>query len=512
MVKKDMFQDIQKLKRQGATKSKISRDLKLDMKTVAKYYSMDDEEYCAAKNDSMYRSKIFGPFTEEILSVYKSNDYQKLNVAAVYDYLEERYNHLPGSEKTLRNYINYLIITNQLVISEKMRTYSTVPEMPPGKQMQLDFGEFKCSSGLRLYIFATVLSCSRFKYTAFQDRPFTTDNVIHHLLNCFDYIGGVPHELVIDQDKLMVVSENKGDIIYTKDFSYFIEEMNLSMYVCRKADPESKGKIENLIKFIKYNFLATRDFDNIPDAQESLFLWLKRRANGKVCQATKKIPAIVIETERPALQEIKNSIFRKESITHRDSRQANEKALISFNASQYQLPVEYKNRNVDIYATNVKLFVFDSYSGREIAEHMISHYPGKIVSDRKYRRMTEVSAKDLKETIKDMFDLELWEEFVSKNFKTFPRFVRDQCIDALNKFSVEKTGKEILQQALSYCLENETYSFANLHDTYRHFIYAYNDTEDVESCKEIPEPAKSTHHGSVPVKKRDIGTYTSIIN
>jgi len=48
----------------------------------------------------------------------------------------------------------------------------------------------------------------------------------------------------------MVVSENRGDIIYTRDFKQFTEEMDLKMYVCRKSDPESKGKIENLIKFI----------------------------------------------------------------------------------------------------------------------------------------------------------------------------------------------------------------------------------------------------------------------
>jgi len=43
--------------------------------------------------------------------------------------------------------------------------------------------------------------------------------------------------------------------------------MNLRMYVCRKSDPESKGKIENLIKFIKRNFLRIRDFENIEEAR-----------------------------------------------------------------------------------------------------------------------------------------------------------------------------------------------------------------------------------------------------
>jgi len=59
---------------------------------------------------------------------------------------------------------------------------------------------------------------------------------------------------VIDQDRLMVVSENAGDIIYTHDFKYFIEEQEIGMYVCRKEDPETKGKIENVVKYIKCNW------------------------------------------------------------------------------------------------------------------------------------------------------------------------------------------------------------------------------------------------------------------
>ncbi|MBA7695869.1 hypothetical protein ES703_104509 [subsurface metagenome] len=41
-------------------------------------------------------------------------------------------------------------------------------------------------------------------------------------------------------------------------------------------------------------------------------------------------------------------------------------------ASQYSVPTEYKDRSVDIYATDTKLFVFDSYTGVQIAEHDIS--------------------------------------------------------------------------------------------------------------------------------------------
>lgn len=41
--------------------------------------------------------------------------------------------------------------------------------------------------------------------------PFNCATFIQMLGRCFDYIGGVPEELLFDQDKLVAVSENYGD-------------------------------------------------------------------------------------------------------------------------------------------------------------------------------------------------------------------------------------------------------------------------------------------------------------
>jgi len=231
---------------------------------------MSEKKYLRYIEKVRYRTKIFEPYQPHILEVYKVNDFQRLEKSAVYDYLEEKLGSLPGTERSFRNYINYLIETEQLKFNGNIRIYYPVEELPYGKQLQIDFGEYRTRKGLKLYIFAAVLSASRYKYCALQDRPFTTLDLINHLLDCFEYIGGIPRELVIDQDRVMVVSENLGDIIYTRDFKQFIEEMDLKMYVCRKNDPESKGKIENVIKFLKRNFLRIRDFGNIEEAKERL--------------------------------------------------------------------------------------------------------------------------------------------------------------------------------------------------------------------------------------------------
>ena len=512
MVTKTMYQEILKCKKKGYLKSEISRKLGLDPGTVAKYYNMSEREYREYARSHMYRDKAFDRYRVDILAVYERNDYKRLHVSSVYDYLEEGYGELLGTEKTLRNYIRYLRETGQLEFREHIRCYQKVPELRMGKQLQLDFGEYTTPSGLKLYIFASVLSASRYKYAAFQDRPFTTLDLIGHLLDCFDYIGGIPEEVVIDQDKVMVVSENQGDIIYTRDFLYLIEEMGLRMWVCRKADPETKGKVENLVKYVKYNFLGTRDFKTLEEAKESLLRWLCRRANGKISQATKRIPAEVIEEEREHLQPIRNSIYRKESLLGREERGADENCLISVSASQYSVPARYRNKRVEIYRTEGRVFIFDLHTGEQIAEHAVAVVPGsRVINKDHYRRNGETTAA-LKEEVLNRFSLEKWHLFVQHNFKTYHRYVRDQCLEAKRHFG-EGVDLGQLDRALAFCLELKTYSMANLADTYRYYKGLSETKEDDILVKMAPQLKEvSQQRREIRVSKRDLGVYTSLIS
>jgi hypothetical protein len=503
MINKAMFRRVQELKRQGYSKAAIGQALKLDPKTVAKYFDMEEEEFRSYRQGHLFRDKAFDAYRREILEVYGANGFEKLQVSSVYDYLEERYGALPANEQSLRNYIGYLIQTDGLRLDQGARLYTKVPELAFGKQMQVDFGQYRCRSGLRLYIFAAVLSASRYKYAAFQGQPFRTLDVIRLLLDAFDYIGGRPEELVIDQDRLMVVSENAGDIVCTKDFQFFIEEQEVSLWVCRRADPETKGKVENLVKFVKGNFLSTRDFETIEEAQSGVLRWLGRRANGKISQATRQLPAVLMERERPHLRALRNSIFRKDSLLGREERTANEKAVVSVKACGYQLPQRYKSKTVEIYTTAEELFVFDLYTGREIASYRLSLIPGQLVSSRSFRRDYEKTIEELKASVVALFELERWKLFTERNFKSYPRYVRDQCLEGLRFFSGRDVDPGVLENALVYCLENETPSFTNLKDSYLHF----------EREKRRPEPGPLYdregvgHHLPLPVSRRELSEY-----
>lgn len=507
MINKAMFRQVQTFRRQGFSKASIVKALDLDPKTVAKYFAMGEEGYRAYRQDQLYRDKVFDSYRKEILEVYEANSFRKLEVASVYDYLEEKYGALPANEQSLRNFIGYLIGTDGLRLDETARLYTKVPELPFGKQMQLDFGQYRCPSGLRLYIFAALLSASRYKYVIFQGKPFRTLDVIRLLLDAFDYFGGRPEELVIDQDRLMVVSENAGDIVYTKDFKHFVDEQGFGLWVCRRADPESKGKIENLVKFTKGNFLSTRDFETVEEANAGVLGWLPRRANGKISQATKQIPAVLIEQERPHLRPLRNSIFRKDSLLGREERTANEKAVISVKACGYQLPLKYRNKTVEIYTTDEELFVFDVFTGREIVAYRLSLIPGQLVSTRTCQRENEKTIEELRAAVSGLFELESWKRFTERNFERFPRYARDQCGEAKRFFATKEVDITVLDRAIAYCLENDTMSFTNLKDTYAHFERENRRREPVS----VIDVEGHGQHKPLPVSQRQLSEYEQAV-
>lgn len=84
------------------------------------------------------------------------------------------------------------------------------------------------------------------------------------------------------------MSENAGQLILTTEFQSYVNERKFKVHLCRKADPESKGMIENVVKYIKGNFAYSRVFSSIEDWNKRALQWLQRTGNQNVHQTTKK--------------------------------------------------------------------------------------------------------------------------------------------------------------------------------------------------------------------------------
>ena len=101
------------------------------------------------------------------------------------------------------------------------------------------------------------------------------------------FYGGITKEIVYDQDKVFLADENKGDLLLTDAFKNYCRERSFRLHFCRKADPESKGKVENVVKYVKQNFLYNRPFTDIDILNSEALAWLGRTANAQAsCRYT----------------------------------------------------------------------------------------------------------------------------------------------------------------------------------------------------------------------------------
>ncbi|WP_436417567.1 transposase [Petrimonas sulfuriphila] len=54
--------------------------------------------------------------------------------------------------------------------------------------------------------------------------------------------------------------------------------------------PQSKGRVENVVGYVKNNFLRARTFHDIDRLNEEALSWLERKANGTKHATTKRLP------------------------------------------------------------------------------------------------------------------------------------------------------------------------------------------------------------------------------
>ena len=455
-----IYQEIHRLKRMGFSKSQIAKKLKISRNRVIDYLEMTPDQFAEFIASLQNRAKKLDPYRDYILMWLK--EHPDMTSAQVYDWLQEKFEVKSVAENTVRNYVNDLRDRYHIPKEIIGREYGTVEELPMGKQMQVDFGEKVVpteSGGKKLYAAGFILSRSRFKYVEWIDRPLRTSDLIRMQENAFQYLGGMAEEIVYDQDRLLAVSENAGDLILTEAFTKYHKTRGFKIYLCRKSDPESKGKVEQLIKFVKNNFASHRVFKDLESWQNSNLKWLERTGNYKIHHNTKKRPFEVHALEKQHLQKV-NGYYIFESISSINiTRKIHKDNVIRFEGNRYSVPLGTFQSGAENIAylsisrdsLSISLYPNDS----PIAVHRISNERGKVITDPKHRRRSQTKREKLTEEVMEKLadqDNSTW--LIKTLGKHYPRHTIDQLkvvLKAIEKYPnyVDDALKEMKRLGLN---------------------------------------------------------------
>ena len=500
-----MFTKIKELKLLGYKKLRAARELDIDVKTVNKYWDMEENEYAEYLTSTKTRKKIMEPYRTQILKMIKKH--ADMTSALIYDRLREVEDDFTPSYRTVRHFISNLREDYGIPTPKKIRQYTECTEQPLGFQAQVDLGQeiTKDAYGkkVKVYIFAMVMSASRQKYIHFQLTPFTSQTFVEAHDKAFNYFGGRTTEIVYDQDRVMVVSENSGDIIFTEKFESYRNYAGFSVHLCRGYDPESKGKIEAVIKYIKINFLKYRIFQGISTLNSQGLAWLDRTGNGLIHETTKMIPSVVFQEERKHLKAVASisikSIIPRVAIVRKTN-------VVLYRQNRYSVPkgTYYPGKKVRIQedesAGTVSLYDIDT--NELLEQHFTCHEKGKYIRKHHSERDKFSDYSKLKSKVLDAFnDTDTAKIFIDTILSEKKRYSRDQ-LGMIVKLQSSYTKIEI-SKALDYCMKRHLFSAVYLKDTLE-YLSAKPKVIEVSNIT-IPEK-----YSRVTAEIRAIEAYTTL--
>ena len=481
MLNTHMMQEIIDLKLQGFTPAGIrdyyeAQGIKPpSMPTIRKYFEMD--VLPDNPGEKLEKPKVFDvePFRSEIIKVLESNrDNSKLCISSVYDFLEERfiengdYEALPGNQQTLRNYVHFLEKRGIVAATgEGGRVYDTVFDTAPGEQMLIDFGEIGISRGLRVHFICLLLRYSRYLVVYAQDHKYNAEEACQAIYRSFLKLGGRPSTLVIDQDAVFVASETYGEVIETRVFHDFCTAQELKLWVCHKADPESKGPVENAVGFVKKNFFSARmkAIESIQDVWRSLPGWLDRK-NQRIHQATYCVPAdIFTELEQPALKPVIPSYYENSPNSFKEVRLGGY-PFIQYKSCKYSVPKECCYHSVFFKATTHKLHIFDE-SRKYICSHDISECKGRTIQLDEHKHKPNEDWMPIVERMRARWNCPDFQHFVNGVKKENPRYMVEQ-FTAIEEFLLRKDpDRAMVAVVLRICCEKWRYRFSQFKEVYK---------------------------------------------
>jgi len=470
MLTKEKMQEILDLKHQGYSKAEIANhfiergEKPPSRPTIDKYYSMDilpDDPGAKLAKDKAFDKE---PFRTAIITILTVNTSKNLCISSVYDVLQEKfiengeYESLPANEQTLRNYCHYLEDVGLINRTpEHRRTYDYVFDTPPGEQMLIDFGEYR-EGNVVIHFICLLLRYSRILCVYAQDHKFNALEACRAIYRSFCKLGGRPKTLVIDQDAVFVATETYGEVIKTRVFEDFCTEQELSLWVCNKADPESKGPVENAVGFVKKNFFSAREINGINDVWRSLPGWLERK-NKRIHQAIYRKPdEVFISIEKESLRSLVPSVYETSPSSFK-SYEVAALPYVLYRSNRYSIPRELAFQTVLFKIASGKIHIYDQ-ERNFICSHNLCERRGSINQLPEHRKQGSDEWISVMERMRRQWNCYDFQHFINGVKKENPRHIYKQ-LRAIEQFlEKENPERSLVANVMKECCQKYRYQFS----------------------------------------------------
>jgi transposase len=258
-------------------------------------------------------------------------------------------------------------------------------ETPPGKQLQVDFGETRVVIGdeqVRVYLFVATLGYSRRPYVSafLHERQASW---LAGLEATFRHFDGIPEEVLLDNPRALVSQHDvqTRTVTFNPKFLAFARHWGFRPRACAPYRARTKGKDESGVGYVKHNAIAGHTFESWHALEAHLAQWQREIADQRVHGTTGERPIDRFQRhEAAALRPING---RPSFVAVRElSRRVQSDACVEVDTNAYSVPWRLIGEmvRVEVTADHVRVF----YAGNEVARHPYSVGRRQRILDRQH--------------------------------------------------------------------------------------------------------------------------------
>lgn len=247
-------------------------------------------------------------------------------------------------------------------------------ETPPGRQLQIDFGERQIRVGeesVRTYLFVATLGYSRRVYV----QAFRHERQIswfEGLEGAFRHFGGLPQEILLDNARALVQQHDAEtrEVLFNERFHAFTRYWDVKPQACAPYRPRTKGKDERGVGYVKHNAIAGRSFASWAALEAHLAWWMREVADVRTHGTTGEAPIIRFERDEAGILRPLGNRPPFGQLRELTRRVQND-GCIDVDTNHYSVPWRLIGTGVSVLVCGDEVRI--SHAGAEVARHSERH-------------------------------------------------------------------------------------------------------------------------------------------
>lgn len=243
----------------------------------------------------------------------------------------------------------------------------------PGEAFQMDWGFVnlvdKAGDAWRVACFCMVCHHCGAAYVEFFPNA-RQENLFIGMVHAFMSMG-VPEYVLTDNMRSVVTRRDAdGRPVWQTDYAAFMSCVGFGTKLCKPRHPFTKGKVERLVRFVKENFLAGRDYYNVSQINEEALAWCAEQA-GRYHRATDCVPA---DEHRSACLPAGSALKVTEEVSMYlcPSRRVSFDGFATYEGRRFGVPYWYEGRDCRVSREGGYLHVYSEDLSRELAVHPVT--------------------------------------------------------------------------------------------------------------------------------------------